>query len=206
MPKNRRNVPREERVEEIVAAATARFVEHGYRATSISDIARDIGIASGAVHWYFPTKDDLFAAVFSNVVNDNNPVGAEGQAPISDGEADGDTDDETDPETRLVDFLIDREPFKLLHHDAHTLLEQSEAVAKVHDQMHQQLNTMLLEAVAGRAPEGSDLGSIAETAHYLLEGILSTPKRKQSIEEVISFAVDALVAAAGSPHRTVTHP
>ncbi len=203
MPKNRRNVPREERVEEIVAAATARFVEHGFRATSVSDIARDVGIASGAVHWYFPTKDDLFAAVFSNVIQTDKPGDANGEAlqgPIP-GVENG-----ADPEAMLVAYLMDREPFKLLHHDAHTLLEQSEAVSQVHDQMHQQLNAMLLEAVANRAPQGTNLGSITDTAHYLLEGILSTPKRKQSIEEVISFAVDALVAAAGSTRRQATQP
>ncbi len=198
MPKNRRNVPREERVEEIVAAATARFVEHGFRATSISDIARDVGIAPGAVHWYFPTKDDLFAAVFSDVIRGAKPIEAKGQAPPMPTSG---VETAASPEAKLVAFLIEREPFKLLHHDAHTLLEQSEGVSQVHDQMHQQLNAMLLEAVADRAPKGTDLGSISGTAHYLLEGILSTPKRKQSIEEVISFAVDALVAAAGSTHR-----
>lgn len=203
MPKNRRNVPREERVKEIVAAATARFVEHGYRATSVSDIARDVGIASGAVHWYFPTKGDLFAAVFSNVVQADKPMDAKRQGPQMPIPK---VETAANSEARLVAFLIKREPFKLLHHDAHTLLEQSEAVSRVHDQMHQQLNAMLLEAVADRAPQGTNLGSVTGTAHYLLEGILSTPKREQSIEEVISFAVDALVAAAGSNHRQATQP
>ncbi len=199
MPRNRRNVPRKERVEEIVAAATARFVQHGYRATSISDIAADIGIASGAVHWYFPTKDDLFAAVFARIVQDD--TSGETSDPVMGAGAES----KADSEAELVAFLVEREPFKLLHHDAHALLEQSDAVAQVHDQMHQQLNTMLLNAVAEHCPEGTSLTRIANTAHFLLEGILCTPKREQSIDEVISFAVDALVAAAGSTQRQATH-
>ena len=63
MPPNRRSIPREDRLEAIVTAARRRLEAHGYKGTSIADIAADLGINTGSVHWYFPTKDDLIRAM-----------------------------------------------------------------------------------------------------------------------------------------------
>lgn len=182
MAKNRRDVPREDRVAEILSAARERFVHHGYRATSIGDIARDIGVASGAIHWYFPTKDNLFAATFADIVAERPKGGSAGEV--------------DDPQATLVEFLTDKVPYQTLHHDAHTLLQESNAVAEVHDQLHEHLNELLLRSVSLQLPSDTELGIVDDLAHYLLEGLLTTHKHDRSIEDVISFAVDALVAAA----------
>jgi AcrR family transcriptional regulator len=47
----------------ILAAAAERFADHGYAATSIRDIARDVGITVGAIYVHFPSKDRLLVAV-----------------------------------------------------------------------------------------------------------------------------------------------
>src|SRR5262245_58162229 len=47
----------------ILMAAAARFAEHGYAATSIRDIARDVGVTVGAIYVHFPSKDRLLVAV-----------------------------------------------------------------------------------------------------------------------------------------------
>jgi AcrR family transcriptional regulator len=46
----------------ILAAARARFAEHGYARTSVRAVAADAGVDSALVHHYFGTKDDLFVA------------------------------------------------------------------------------------------------------------------------------------------------
>lgn len=46
----------------LVALAIARFGERGFRATSVSEIARSAGLTQAAVYAYFPNKDALFEA------------------------------------------------------------------------------------------------------------------------------------------------
>ena len=48
---------------DILAAARARFAEHGYAATTIRQVARDAGVDPALVHYFFGSKDSLFAAV-----------------------------------------------------------------------------------------------------------------------------------------------
>lgn len=51
------------RREEILDAARRVFAERGFRGTTIADIAEAAGIALGTVYLYFPSKEDVFAAL-----------------------------------------------------------------------------------------------------------------------------------------------
>ncbi|MFT7609905.1 MAG: AcrR family transcriptional regulator [Candidatus Aldehydirespiratoraceae bacterium] len=54
--------------DELLAQATLRFSERGYRDTSVSQIARDVGLKQAAVYRYFPSKEALFdAAVLADM-------------------------------------------------------------------------------------------------------------------------------------------
>lgn len=46
----------------ILAAAVERFGRDGYRATSVADIARDVGVGGTVAYAYFPSKEALFLA------------------------------------------------------------------------------------------------------------------------------------------------
>jgi AcrR family transcriptional regulator len=46
----------------ILAAARARFAEHGFARTSVRSVAADAAVDAALVHHYFGTKDDLFVA------------------------------------------------------------------------------------------------------------------------------------------------
>jgi AcrR family transcriptional regulator len=50
--------------EEILAAAQRLFVEQGFHATSVDEIARAAGYTKGAVYSNFDAKEDLFFAVY----------------------------------------------------------------------------------------------------------------------------------------------
>lgn len=50
---------REQSTEQVLTAALRRFVDHGYGATSIDQIARDAGLTKGAVYFYFKGKSAL---------------------------------------------------------------------------------------------------------------------------------------------------
>ena len=51
--------------EAIVAAARARFAADGYAATPIRAVAADAGVDPALVHYFFGTKEALFAAVMA---------------------------------------------------------------------------------------------------------------------------------------------
>lgn len=54
---------REDREAVIVAAGLAEFLDKGYAATRVDDVAKRAGVAKGTVYLYFPSKEDLFHAV-----------------------------------------------------------------------------------------------------------------------------------------------
>lgn len=51
----------------VLAAASAEFAAHGYRAASTNRIAAAARVSKGALFSYFPAKDDLFAAVVEDL-------------------------------------------------------------------------------------------------------------------------------------------
>jgi len=54
---------KEARPDEIIEAARAVFVERGFAAAKVEEIARRAGASKGTVYLYFPTKEALFEAV-----------------------------------------------------------------------------------------------------------------------------------------------
>lgn len=67
-PAHTRSEPRwtrrkEARPEEITAAALELFVERGFAATRLEDVAARAGVSKGTVYLYFANKEDLFKAV-----------------------------------------------------------------------------------------------------------------------------------------------
>jgi AcrR family transcriptional regulator len=48
--------------EAILAAARERFASHGYARTRVRDVAADAGVDAALVHYFFKSKDGLFAA------------------------------------------------------------------------------------------------------------------------------------------------
>lgn len=53
----------EDRLQNLIEAATAVFVEQGYRRTQIADVAARMGVAKGSVYTYVESKEALFDCV-----------------------------------------------------------------------------------------------------------------------------------------------
>src|SRR3989475_4329072 len=62
---------------ELVAAALEVFVEKGFAATKLADVARRAGVTKGTVYLYFDSKEALFKAVVRETIG---PVIAKGEA------------------------------------------------------------------------------------------------------------------------------
>ena len=182
MPRNRQQIPKAERESALLEQATQLFTAKGYRGTRVAEIGRAAGIASAAVHWYFPTKDDLFAAVLERVF---------GEA-IAEVEA-----SESAPRDRLEAFLSKTQGYRGLHREAYERMGESEALRSLYLGLLQWLEDLLLQAVSARLPEGADTDPIADTAHVLLEGMLiSVRELDRPVGDLIDMVIDALVATA----------
>jgi AcrR family transcriptional regulator len=78
---------KEDRPQEITAAAFDAFAEKGFTATKVEEVARRAGVSKGLLYLYFKTKEELFKAVVRSVVIprvdeltrtlDNSELGAE---------------------------------------------------------------------------------------------------------------------------------
>jgi AcrR family transcriptional regulator len=54
---------KEARPQELLSAAIELFVEHGFAATRLEDVARRAGVSKGTLYLYYTNKEELFKAV-----------------------------------------------------------------------------------------------------------------------------------------------
>lgn len=73
-PRQRR---KDARPAELIAAALALFVEKGFAATRIEEVARRAGVSKGTLYLYFGSKEDLLKAVIREHVSREIVAGAE---------------------------------------------------------------------------------------------------------------------------------
>lgn len=59
---------KQDRPQEITAAAFEVFAENGYASTRVEEVARRAGVSKGLMYLYFKTKEELFKAVIRNIV------------------------------------------------------------------------------------------------------------------------------------------
>ncbi len=56
------------KIDEILAVAEPLFAANGYRKTTISDIAREIGGAQGLIYYYFKSKEEILEALINRQI------------------------------------------------------------------------------------------------------------------------------------------
>ncbi|MBS42969.1 MAG: TetR family transcriptional regulator [Nocardioides sp.] len=187
MPKNSQEIPHAERRRKVLDEAVRQFEAGGYRATSVKAIAGALGLSSAAVHWYFPTKDDLFAEVLTSMFH-----AATAQAtasPTSSG----------DPRAELISVLAELDPYKFLVREAYERLNSSPTLQAAYAEMLTWVDGRLIDAISRRVPEGADVALLADTAHVLLEGLLvSVRKTDRPVADMIDLLIDPLAAAAAA--------
>jgi AcrR family transcriptional regulator len=71
----RRRRRKDERPNEIVAAALEEFAEKGFAAARLEDVARRAGIAKGTIYLYYASKRELFRAVVRRLLPRYDEIG-----------------------------------------------------------------------------------------------------------------------------------
>ena len=74
---------KEARPQELLAAALELFVEKGFAATRIEEVAVRAGVSKGTLYLYFPSKEELLKAVISHYLSSRIAEGAAQAAQFS---------------------------------------------------------------------------------------------------------------------------
>src|SRR4051795_4768551 len=138
MPRTRRAVSRDEKVEEILAVAERRLREGGYEALSVAAIARELGLAQNAIYWYFPSKDHLFVAALERMLRE---IGA--RKPRH---------EEAEPVERILWFTDQFEALSGLRGAMNERARDSEVVADFVEELDALLSRMLSNALRSHVP------------------------------------------------------
>ena len=75
-----RSIPKD-RFQDLLEAATAVFLEQGYRRAQMADVATRMGVAKGTLYLYVESKDALFDAVLRHA-DTSRPIGLPDSLPV----------------------------------------------------------------------------------------------------------------------------
>ena len=123
-PLRARNAPRAgsqskpaTRLEEVLQSAANIFFAKGFHATSIEDVARDVGMLKGSLYYYIKSKDDLLFQLLLAGIEDGDAFIAR-QIDVS-----GDPVEELERAIRAqIDYIIQNKvPFGLFLHEFDSL-------------------------------------------------------------------------------------
>ncbi|MGN2637217.1 TetR/AcrR family transcriptional regulator [Nocardia takedensis] len=185
MPRNRRPRDREEKRAEIVVAARRLFVEQGYDAASMTRIAREAGVVSNTLYWYFQDKDAVLIAVLDAVLADS--LTAYGEVLGS-----GLTD-------RLLWLVEELEQLGRLVSTVHTRAEESAAVREWHERFHAMAEGLFRVELIELGVPGHEVDALVAIGVFVVEGLLTHPseqtQRRAVIETLLASARG--LAAAG---------
>jgi len=105
------------RLEEVLQSAANIFFVKGFHATSIEDVARDVGMLKGSLYYYIKSKDDLLFRLLLAGIEDSDAFIAQHIDPV------GDPVEQLERAIRAqIDYIIQhRVPFGLFLHEFDSL-------------------------------------------------------------------------------------
>lgn len=105
------------RLEEVLKSAANIFFAKGFHATSIEDVARDVGMLKGSLYYYIKSKDDLLFQLLLAGIEDGDAYIAQHIDP------EGDPLEQLERAVRAqIDYIIEhRVPFGLFLHEFDSL-------------------------------------------------------------------------------------
>ncbi|WP_258348962.1 TetR/AcrR family transcriptional regulator [Saccharopolyspora gregorii] len=181
MARNRRPVPKEQKRDELLAAAARLLVIDGYEATSMSRLAQHAGVAPNTLYWYFRDKDELLVAVadryFQALLHEH--------ASLADR-----------PLAEQFRWLIERlRPVKHLVATVHNRVAVSESVREWHTGFHRRFEDLFERQLADSLTAEHRTAQIA-AATFVLEGAITHSIDEATTEQLCEITADRLHRAA----------
>ena len=194
MPRNRPDRSRDDKAAEILAIAQRLFLARGYDGTTMAAIAREAGIATNVVHWYFATKDDLFVAVMESLQS----------ADLEDAEArlrrSTPRRAKQDLEAILTDFVVRRLDRYGLIATLHERSHHSTVIAEFHERAHQRYADGLGLAIERFSIPTAERKLIVDALITAVEGLLMHNASKRDARRMMSFLAKRLIPNLRAPH------
>ncbi|MGH3377949.1 MAG: TetR/AcrR family transcriptional regulator [Actinoallomurus sp.] len=187
MPTNRRPVPKEQKREELLAAAAVLFVRDGYDATSMSKLAAHAGVTANTLYWYFRDKDELLVAVADRYLE-----GLLGHhAAVADR-----------PLAEQLRWLVKSlRPVKHLVATVHNRVAVSEAVATWHTGFHRSVEDLFERQLPGPVAADRRAAEVA-AATFALEGALTHDLDDTTTGQLCEIVSERLYHAVDPRPRT----
>jgi AcrR family transcriptional regulator len=183
MAANNQTVPREQRVEAILGAALIEFASSGYDTTTIASVARRAGMTAPNVHYYFATKDALFAAMAEQAY----------------GELFGSLDVASDPLSRLYGYLRFHRSNHPLRAAFLAVAARSAEVSAVVQRREAWVEATVAELVAN-GPSNDDQRTAAVLV-AVVTGLIEAAEPRHDAEDVLAHAVHSLLGVDRAGQR-----
>ena len=120
----------------IIDVATDLFIEKGYEATSLREIAERVGVTKAALYYHFASKSEMVAAIIEPFVSAQQEWLA--------GLPDAPTDEQwADALGLVMDWMIDNRRIFQLFERNHEVFEGLHAEGSDHDELHARVGTVL---------------------------------------------------------------
>ncbi|MEG9224691.1 TetR/AcrR family transcriptional regulator [Aeromicrobium sp. Sec7.5] len=207
-----RNSDSGQRRADIMTAALHRFANHGYADTSLSIVARDVGITQPAVYHYFPDKESLYEAVFDaalerawSAVHARLATVPEQDRSLLDlaeamNEGGLDIDQQDARQTNLFLTTVPVEATR--HHELHHLLERRSAV------QDREIRAIVLPAIReGRMSGFDDTDAAVRAIRLLMMGwALETFTQRENTRENTEVLRSILVRLESGPGAAAATP
>jgi AcrR family transcriptional regulator len=159
VPSTKPHQNRAEKREELISAARRLFIEDGFEATTMAQLARAAGVAPNTIYWYFDDKDAVLIAVLDAAL-------AEALADYA--------DIVNEPLELQVRWSVDQlMQLRKLISALHAGLERSPALNTWHTTFHQTTEALLRAALQQHGATKQDLDAETRIWVFTVEGLLT---------------------------------
>ena len=176
-PKTRATETRDEKASAIVEIAERQLRAGGYPALSVAAVARELGVAQNTIYWYFPSKDDLFVAALTRMLEQLHARKPSRQA----GKVE-----------QVLWFTDQFEELSGLRAAMTERAHSSPVVAKFVEQLAVLLSRMLSGVLADDVPS-ADLAIAVEAFRATVEGTFVKGLSRRERRKVLTFALRQLI-------------
>jgi len=185
MPATRPHLDHNLKRKQILDAAERLFLRNGYEATAMAEVARRAGVANNAVYWYFPSKDDVLAAVLGR-----RQQRALERLPARETRT---------PDEQVLAMLAQLDQVAKLTATVHERAQHSAAVAEMHEAFHATADRLLRSLFQDAGLDSNDAAQAAKAMMALVEGIhLHEPDRDTAArDDLVLWTVHRLAPDFG---------
>jgi TetR/AcrR family transcriptional regulator, cholesterol catabolism regulator len=180
VPRNKRDIDRAIKVDELLGAAEALFLHDGYGGTTMAAIANRAGVSVNSVYWYFPSKDHVFVAVL-----DRHLTKAQAQLAARPDE----------PLTQQFRWVLKQlDALAPMTGIIHERAGESDVVAEFHDRFHRALQGLVRDGLVRDGHGKRDANRTAELLMAIFEGPILHRKSRKERDDLLVFAMDRLLS------------